>query len=201
VKKVIMIFVVMLFASCIYGEEERLDLAKETKITLAKFVDKTGFYSTGAAMVPTTEADPAFVELTFPEKWTIVKIFIISGKSKVTSSFNGVKEVSTMYNFTLKTKTQYGDYKEIRKFQNNTQTKLEIKEKVKTDTLRIQMLPYTDGRSETFGDMAFEVWGYRGDVPKQEKIVIKTKADAKKALSKSEITAKEYMQLLKTLSE
>jgi len=198
-KKIIYGLFVIFAVSFVFGEEERLDTAKGVSVSMAKFKKEKGIYTTGSKFIAVTESDPAFVEISFPEKWNITRIFIVSGKTKVHYDFDGVKEVSTMSNFMLKTKTQYGDYREIRRFTNNSLLELEIKEKIKTDALRIQILPYKDGWTDAFGTMAFEIWGYKGEIPKQEKVKINTKEDAKKALRLNEITAKEYTDLLKKL--
>ncbi|MCX5776254.1 MAG: hypothetical protein NTX32_01270 [Candidatus Firestonebacteria bacterium] len=195
------VLILVIFSSCfLFGEAERLDDSSDVKIAAEKFTEKKGIYSTdGTKMIDVSEKDPAFVEVSFPAEWTIVKIFIITGKTTVESSLNGNKEVSSMCNFTLRTKTKYGDYKEIRRYTGNTSTKLEIKEKIKTNSLRIQLLPYREGSNKGFGSMKFEIWGYKGEAPKEEKIKIKTKEDASRALRKNQITSQEYMELLKSL--
>lgn len=199
--KKLTVFMLVLFSSClVFAEVERLDDASEVKITAEKFAEKKGVYSTsGSNMIDVSEADPAYVEVAFPAEWTIVKIFIITGKTTVRSSLNGNKEVSSMCNFMVKSKTKYDDYKEVRKYTGNTSTKIEIKEKIKTASLRIQLLPYREGSKESFGSMKFEIWGYKGEAPKEEKIKIKTKEDASRALRKNQITSQEYMELLKSL--
>jgi len=159
------------------------------------------FFSTGSGWVSIIDSAPAFVEINFPAEWTVARILIIASKTTVTSAFNGTKEIATMYNFVIKKKTKYGDFNEMRRFTNNTVNKLEIKENIKTSGLRIQLLQFDVGKEYAFGEMALEVWGYKGEAPKKEKIKIKTKEDAKKALKLNEITPKEYMELLKKLSE
>ena len=200
-KKIIPVLFVLLLGSLTFCEEERLDTAYGTSITCAKFVNKGGFFSTGSGWVSITENAPVFVEINFPAEWTVNRIFIIANKTTVNSSLNGTKEVATMYNFMIKKKTKYGEFNELRRFTNNTVNKLEIKENIKTSGLRIQLLPYDTGKNYAFGEMALEIWGYKGEAPKKEKIKISTKEDAKKALKLNEISPKEYMELLKKLSE
>ncbi len=195
------VMTLLILSAAAYSEEERLDKDKEVKVNLTKFTTAGGWYTTGQEMVPVSESDPAFVEVIFPAEWNIVKMIIYSGKTKYSNGIDGTKDVATMYNFEIQTKNKHDEFRLFRSYSQNTVTKIEIKEKVAAKGVRIKIMPVRFGSDKTFGSVAFEIWGFKGPIPKQEKIKIKTKEDAKKALKLNEITPAEYMQLLKALPE
>ncbi|GEM_PF-2482050 len=195
-------FIFLLVSLYSFCEEERLDLDKKVTVTLSKFVKKEeGWYTTGDQMVPVSDTDPASIELQFPAEWNIVKFIIYAGKVRYSNGIDGTKNVSSMYNFEIQTRNKQNEYRQFRTYSENTLTKIEIKEKVPATGIKIKLKPAKPGLSGTFGTAALEIWGFKGPLPKQEKIKIKTKEDAKKALKLDQISPAEYIQLLKTLPE
>lgn len=201
VKNILIALFALFVSALFYCEEERLDLDKGITVELAKFAKDGAWYSTGEKMVSISDKDPAFVELKFPAEWNIVKFIVFTGKVKYSNNMDGTKEVSSMYNFEILTKNKQTEYRQLRSYFENTQTKIEIKEKVAATGIKIRIKPVKTGMNQAFGSVALEIWGFKGPIPKQEKIKVKTKEDARKAFKLNEITAVEYMQFLKTLPD
>ena len=183
------------------GEPIRLDTLSGVKITCNNMVESEGGWRTEKSIKGAADVS---VDIVFPKVYTVNKIVFDLGEYSVNRGFD-VRKYPGLYNFEIICKdATYGGFKTVRTYTNNSYYKLEVKEKFKTDTLRIKMNSSLEGMSYYWGGIArMQVFGFEGEEVKKstEKIVIKTKADAKQALKNGEISAKEYVDYLKKFKE
>lgn len=208
-KAKIIIILFLFFVVSIYSEEKaeeqrRLDLEKDVKITCEGLKEKGGGWSMDTGI---DEKADVYVQVQFPKVFTVTKMILYAVNMEL--GFAGtVKKIPSLYNFEIFIKdVTYKDNKSIRKYTENTSYKIEVKEKFKTDTIKIVLNSnYQGGMYSYFGAIGkLEIYGLTtGEEPKKEekkKIVIKTKEDAKKALREGQIDSAAYLKYLKTLPD
>jgi hypothetical protein len=158
----------------------------------------------------TNVKDDYYYQFDFFGKVTVSKILISSPDVNIPEL--ATYPVPGMYNFEIQTRApKSGEWKSWKKFTRNSARELKVEDKVLCDGLKIKVTPVAsniNGGDVYYGEFKhIMVWGYEGDVmPKQERLFnykdeIRTKEDAKKAFNNKELTAQEYLELLKKLPD
>jgi hypothetical protein len=196
--------VLLLLCSFSFAEDKptRLDMLKDVKINCVNFVASQGGWSLDKGIEGKQEVS---VEVLFPKVYTVVKIELDSIDMTIIRNVDQLKAPS-LYNFEIfKRNETYKDYQSVNKYQQNSNYHIELKQKFKTDGVKICLDPVYPGREYRFGAIAkLAIWGYEGEEPKKVKVTkdsIKNKADAKEAYRSGVITSKEYLELQKKLKE
>ncbi|MFH1824668.1 MAG: hypothetical protein ABH873_05525 [Candidatus Firestonebacteria bacterium] len=189
----------LLFLQNIFAEEIRLDKLPNVKITFKSFKESKDGWHVDKIIQEKTNL---YLQINFPKIVTVTKIILDLPLCTIESNLFTKKEIPGLYNFEiLCNDTTYKEMKSIRKYKENSYKNLEIKEKFKTDTIKIVVFSYREGMDRYFGGInKIAVYGYEGNEPlpqKKGKTEIKTKEDAKEAFRNGEITPKEYLEYLK----
>lgn len=198
----------LIFAFGVFAAEEekerRLDLEKDVKITCEGFKEKNGGWFMDKGI---EEKSDVYVQVQFPSVFTVTKMVLYTVNMEFSYSAT-VKKVPSLYNFEIFIKdATYKDMKSLRKYQENTYSKIEVKDGFKSDTVKIVLNSNLQGNMYYyFGAVGkLEIYGYPKvvEVKKEEKkkINIKTKDDAKKALREGQIDSATYLKYLKTLPD
>ena len=143
------------------------------------------------------------LDIILPKVYTVTKIVFDLAKYKFTRGGLDAKEYPGLYNFEiLCIDPVYKEIKTVNTYSENTLYSLTLKEKFKTDTIRIKLNQVFPGTAYCYwgGIGRMQIFGFEGEEPKKEKINaadIKTADEAKEAYRDGVLTSAEYVELLK----
>jgi hypothetical protein len=143
------------------------------------------------------------IDIVFPSAVTIDKIIIDTPKVQAESVYENPDMIPGLRSFEVLYHNVKADtYTVMRTYTDNSQYKIEIKQRVKTDTIRLKI--NNNGQVKDGIIENLQIFGYEGDAPAKKKMTketIKTKAEAGEALRNGDISSQEYVDVMKTLQE
>ncbi len=194
------LILIMLFAGLLSAKEIRLDTLKDIKYDAVNLTaGKNGWKMEKYLSVKSD----VYVDIILPKVYTVTKIVFDLPKYKFTRGGLDSKEYPGLYNFQILCMDPvYKEIKTVNTYNENSLYSLTIKEKFKTDTIRIKLDPVFPGNMYCYwgGIGRLQIYGFEGEEPKKEKLNkddIKTADEAKEAYRDGVLTSAEYVELLK----
>ena len=144
-----------------------------------------------------------YLDIKLPKVYTVTKLVFDLPKYKITRGGLDSKEYPGLYCFEILCMDPvYKEMKTVNTYSENTLYSLTLKEKFKTDSIRIKLNQVFPGAVYCYwgGIGRMQIYGFEGEEAKKEKINkedIKTAEEAKEAYRDGVLTSAEYVELLK----